>query len=180
MNNEDNKQHRAWLLEQNIHKFLSKHNKFIDNLNKKNNEITQIYSLYDELLKITDSFIKAIKVKTELIFPKENQKKDDYFYSTIKLINDTLERSMIEDNNFLKDLLSNLNSLMEKSKIDNKNLNDELESTIKHIEEEKEKLEIKKKLFQESSEKAETNVLNKLIGALKKNKPFGITSLNRQ
>ena len=172
MKNEDNKQHRTWLLEQNIQKLLSKHNKFIDNLNKKNNELTQIYSLYDELLKITDSFIKAIKVKTELIFPKENQKKDDYFYSTIKLINDTLERSMIEDNNFIKDLLSNLNSLMKKSKIENKNLNNELESTIKHIEEEKDKLEIKKKLFHESSEKAESNVLNKLIEALKKKESF--------
>jgi len=129
MRNEDNKQHRVFLLEQNLQKFLSKKNKFIDILNKKNNELTQIYSLYDELLKITDSFIKTIKGKTEVIFPKESQKKDDYFYSTFKIINDILEKAMIEDNNFIKDLLSNLNSLMNKSKIDNKNLNDELESS---------------------------------------------------
>ena len=170
MKNEDNKQNRVFLLEQNLQKFLSKNNKFIDILNKKNNELTQIYSLYDELLKITDSFIKTIKGKTEVIFPKESQKKDDYFYSTFKLINVVLEKAMIEDNNFIKDLLSNLNSLMKKSKIDNKNLNDELESALKHIEEDNEKLESKKKLFQESCEKAETNVQKKLIEACKKNK----------
>jgi len=169
MKNEDNKRHRVFLLEQNLQKFLSKNNKFIDILNKKNNELTQIYSLYDELLKITDFFIKTIKGKTEVIFPKESQKKDDYFYSTFKFINDILEKAMIEDNNFIKDLLSNLNSLMNKSKIDNKNLNDELESALKHIEEDNEKLESKKKLFQESCEEAETNVQKKLIEASKKN-----------
>ena len=172
MKNEDNKQHKVFLMEQNLQKFLSKHNKFIDNLNKKNNELNQIYSLYDELLKITDSFINIIKGKTDLIFPKENQKKDDYFYSTIKLINVTLEKAMIEDKNFLKDLLSNLNLLMDKSKIENKNLNNELESALKQIKEDKEKLEIKKKLFQESSEKIESDVLKKLNEAFKKNESF--------
>ena len=57
MKNEDNKQLRVSLMEQNLQKFLSKYNKFIDNLSKKNHELTQIYSLYDELLKITNSFI---------------------------------------------------------------------------------------------------------------------------
>ena len=155
-----------------LQKFLSKHKKLLDTLNKENNELAQLYSLYDELLKITDSFLKTIKGKTEVIFQKENQKKDDYFYSTIKLINDTLEKAMIEDNNFLKNLLSNLNSLMNKSKLEYKNLNVDLESVIKHIEEDKEKLEIKKKIFQESSEKVESNVLKKLIEAFKKNEPF--------
>ena len=155
-----------------LQKFLSKHKKLLDTLNKENNELAQLYSLYDELLKITDSFLKTIKGKTEAIFQKENQKKDDYFYSTIKLINDTLEKTMIEDNNFLKNLLSNLNSLMNKSKLEYKNLNVDLESVIKHIEEDKEKLEIKKKIFQESSEKVESNVLKKLIEAFKKNEPF--------
>ena len=167
MKNEDNKQLQVSLMEQNLQKFLSKYNKFIDNLSKKNHELTQIYSLYDELLKITDSFIKTIKGKIELIFPKEDQKKDDYFYSTIKLINDTLEKAIIEDNNFIKDLLSNLNSLMNKSKIEYKNLNEELVSALKQIEEDKEKLEIKKKLFQESCEKVETDVQKKLIEACK-------------
>ena len=155
-----------------LQKFLSKHKKLLDTLNKEHNELAQLYSLYDELLKITDSFLKTIKGKTEVIFQKENQKKDDYFYSTIKLINDTLEKAMIEDNNFLKNLLSNLNSLMNKSKLEYKNLNVDLESVIKHIEEDKEKLEIKKKIFQESSEKVESNVLKKLIEAFKKNEPF--------
>ena len=169
---EDNKQNQVLLFDHKIQKFLSKHNKIIGILNKENNELTQVYSLYDELLKITETFIKTIKGKTEVIFPKENQIKDDYFYSTIKIINDTLEKSMNEDKNLLKDLLSNLNLLMDKSKIDNKNLHVELESSIKQIEENKEKLEIKKKLFQESSEKVESNVLNKLIEAFNKKEQF--------
>jgi epidermal growth factor receptor substrate 15 len=178
MKNEDNKQQRVSLLEQNLQKFLSKHNKFIDKLNKKNNELTQIYSLYDELLKLTDSFLKKIKGKTELIFPKDSQKKDNYFYSSFKLINETLEKAMIEDNNFLRDLLSNLNSFMENSKKVNKNLNNELESALKHIEEDKEKLEIQKKLFHESSEKAESNILKRLIEAIKKKETFKETLIS--
>ena len=173
MKKKSNNQNQVSFLDRRkIQKFLCKHNKFIDTLNKEINELSQIYSLYDELLKITDSFIKTIKGKTELIFPKENQKKDNYFYSTIKLINNTLEKAMIEDNNFLKGLLSNLNLLMDKSKIEYKNLNVDLESTIKLIEEEKEKLKIKKKLFQESSEQVESNVLKILNEAYKKNEPF--------
>jgi len=173
MKKKSNKQNKCSFLDRRkLQKFLCKHNKFIDTLNKEINEISQIYSLYDELLKITDSFIKTIKGKTEVIFPKESQKKDDYFYSTIKLINNTLEKTMIENNNFLKGLLSNLNLLMDKSKIEYKNLNVDLESTIKLIEEDKEKLEIKKKLFQESSEKVESNVLKMLTEAYKKNEPF--------
>jgi len=152
-------------------KFFSKYNKFINDLNKNNNILTQIYSLYDELLKITDSFIKEIKDKTEIIFPKENQIKDDYFYSTIKLINGSLEKSMSDNKNLLNDLLTNLNSFLKESKIENKN-QVELELLIKNIEEDKEKLEIKKKLFQESSEKVESNVLKKLIDAFKKNEQF--------
>ena len=148
MKKKSNNQNQVSFLDRRkIQKFHCKHNKFIDTLNKEINELPQIYSLYDELLKITDSFIKTIKGKTELIFPKENQKKDNYFYSTIKLINNTLEKAMIEDNNFLKGLLSNLNLLMDKSKIEYKNLNVDLESTIKLIEEEKEKLKIKKNYF---------------------------------
>jgi hypothetical protein len=58
---------------------------------------------------------------------------------------------MKEDRNLLKDLLLILNSLLDKSKIENKNLNIELELTLKQIEEEKKKLEIHKKSFQNSS-----------------------------
>ena len=166
---EDNNNHQFSLLNLKLQKFLSKYKKYIDNLNKNNNILTQIYSLYDELLKITDSFIKEIKDKTEIIFPKENQKKDDYFYSTIKLINRSLEKSMSDNKNLLNDLLSNLNSFFKDSKIENKHLV-EFESLLKNIEEDKDKLEIKKKLFQESSEKVESYVLKKLFEAFKKNK----------
>ena len=66
------------MVEHKYQKFFSKYNKFINNLNKNTSILTQIYSLYDELVKITDFFIKEIKDKTDIIFPKENQIKDDY------------------------------------------------------------------------------------------------------
>ena len=159
------------MVEHKYQKFFSKYNKFINNLNKNTSILTQIYSLYDELVKITDFFIKEIKDKTDIIFPKENQIKDDYFYSTIKLINGSLEKSMSDNKNLLNDILSNLNTLLKESKIENKN-QVELELLLKSIEEDKEKLEIKKKLFHESSEKVESNVLKKLFDASKKNEQF--------
>jgi hypothetical protein len=79
---------------------------------------------------------------------------------------------MKEDGNLLKDLLHNLKSLLNKTKIENQNLNIELKSTLMQIEEEKKKLEMHKKSFQISSEKVESDVLQKLIEAHNKNESF--------
>jgi len=169
MENEDNKHHQVSYLDHKLQKFLSKYNTFIDNLNKNKNALNQIYLLYNELLKIIDSFINEIKEKIEIIFPKENQIKDNYFYSTFKFINESLEKSMNDNRNLLMDLLSNLNSFLKGFKIENYA---EFELSLKNIEEDKDKLEIKKKLFQESSKKVESEVLKKLIESFKKNEPF--------
>ena len=172
MKNEENKNHKKSISDHIIQNFFSKYNKFINDANKKNSILIQIYSLYSELYTLIDSFIKKIQDKTILIFPKENQKKDDYFFCIIKLINDTLETTMKGDRNLLKDLLPKLNSLLDKSKIENKNLNIEIESALIQIEEEKKKLEKHKKSFQNSSEKVESDILTKLIEAHNKNESF--------
>jgi len=172
MKNEENKNHKKSISDHIIQNFFSKYNKFINDANKKNSILIQIYSLYSELYTLIDSFIKKIQDKTNLIFPKENQKKDDYFFCIIKLINDTLETTMKGDRNLLKDLLPKLNSLLDKSKIENKNLNIEIESALIQIEEEKKKLEKHKKSFQNSSEKVESDILTKLIEAHNKNESF--------
>jgi hypothetical protein len=172
MKNEENKKHRNSISDHILQNFFSKYNKFIDNANKKNSILIQIYSLYSELYTLINSFVKKINDQTDHIFPKEYQKKDDYFYCTIKLINKTLETTMKEDGNLLKDLLHNLKSLLNKTKIENQNLNIELKSTLIQIEEEKKKLEMHKKSFQISSEKVESDVLQKLIEAHNKNESF--------
>jgi len=172
MKNEENKQLRNSISDHIIQNFISKYDKFIDNANTKKNILIKIYSLYSELFSLINSFVNKIKGQTDVIFPKDYQEKDDYFFCTIKLINDTLEKTMKDDKNLLKDILPNLKSLLDKSKIENKNLNIELETTLKQIEEEKKKLEINKKSFKNSSEKVESDVLQKLVEAHKKNEPF--------
>ena len=172
MKNEENKQLRNSISDHIIQNFISKYDKFIDNANTKKNILIKIYSLYSELFTLINSFVNKIKGQTDVIFPKDYQEKDDYFFCTIKLINDTLEKTMKDDKNLLKDILPNLKSLLDKSKIENKNLNIELETTLKQIEEEKKKLEINKKSFKNSSEKVESDVLQKLVEAHKKNEPF--------
>ena len=62
-------------------------------MNTKKNILIKIYSLYIELYTLINSFVNKIKDQTDLIYPKEAQKKDDYSYCTIKLINDTLQKS---------------------------------------------------------------------------------------
>ena len=172
MKNEENKNLRNSISDHILQNFFFKYNKFINDANKKNSILIQIYSLYSELYTLINSFVKKIQDQINHIFPKENQKKDDYFFCIIKLINNTLETTMKEDRNLLKDLLLILNSLLDKSKIENKNLNIELELTLKQIEEEKKKLEIHKKSFQNSSEKVESDVLKKLFEAQNKNESF--------
>ena len=172
MKNEENKQLRNSLSNHMLQNFFSKYKKFIENATKKNNILIQIYSLYSELYSIALSFVKKIKEQTDIIIPKENQNKNDYFYTSIKLINNTLEKIMNEGTNLLKDLLPNLNSLLDKTKIENKNVKIELELGLKKIEEEKTKLETDKNAFQTSSKKIESEVLNKLVEANKRDKPF--------
>ena len=64
MKNEENKKHQNSLLDHILQNFFSKYNKFIDNANKKNSILIQIYSLYSELYTLINSF--AMKISDQV------------------------------------------------------------------------------------------------------------------
>ena len=153
-------------------KFLSKYTKFKEEMLTTNKYLIQIQSFFNEQIKQIDYLIKKLNEQNKFLINEEkinNKYNKDQIYTVIKLINETFETMISTDKGMITELLSNVTKIIDNIKKENKKYDSELEALYNLIKEEKEKMEIQKKLFYESTSEAETNILNK-IGDIFENK----------
>ena len=141
--------------------FREEYNTFKEDIQKKNKFLNNNLSLFQEQLKLIDTFIKSINNHKKFLLAEENINKDDYIYLLIKLINDSFEIIIKEDKRIIETTIEEVMNLIEKIK-DIRKYDSDLELIYNKMNQEKEKMEQEKKLFHESIKDTESTIMDQI------------------